>query len=149
MSILTEIFTASPEHAMSRARAHDEGRPPTPVGDLFETTGVTDLELEVLGEIVARAVGMGGIDTELHPVHLELDELSQVPDAVVAACAELPALDADPTVSVSIDAVIASFCALEDIDLAEPEASDLVRRVIDLAVLAHRRGDGLYLWTSL
>lgn len=61
----------------------------------------------------------------------------------------LPALDADPTVSVSIDAVIASFCALEDIDLAEPEASDLVRRVIDLAVLAHRRGDGLYLWTSL
>lgn len=149
MAILNEIFTTSRSTAIARAKAHAEGAAPTPVTDLVEATGLTDLELEILGEVIAKAVHAEGIEVELDLVDIELDDLWELSAEVVAACVELSILDTDPTASASIDAVVAEFCGEEDIDIAEAEASDLVRRVIALAVLAHQRGEALYFWWSL
>lgn len=149
MAILTEIFTAPRATALSRARAAEEGTTPAPLTDLLSTTGITDLEIEVLGELVARAVHVEGIECEPDLVDIDLPDLAEIPADVVAALVELSVHDADPAESADVSDIAARWATAEDMELDPSSTPALLRRIVELAVLAHGRGDALYLWTSL
>lgn len=149
MAILTEIFTAPRATALARARAADEGATPAPLTDLLSTTGITDLEIEVLGELVARAVHAEGIECEPDLVDIDVPDLLEIPADVVTALVELSVHDADPAESADITDIAVRWATAEDMELDAAVTPGLVRRIVDLAVLAHGRGDGLYLWSSL
>lgn len=149
MAILTEIFTAPRATALARARAADEGATPAPLTDLLSTTGITDLEIEVLGELVARAVHAEGIECEPDLVDIDVPDLLEIPADVVTALVELSVHDADPAEGAEITDIAVRWATAEDMELDAAVTPGLVRRIVDLAVLAHGRGDGLYLWSSL
>ena len=149
MAILTEIFTAPRATALARARAAEDGATPAPLTDLLSTTGITDFELEVLGELVARAVHAEGIECEPDLVDIDVPDLLEIPADVVTALVELSVHDADPAESADVADIAARWAAAEDMELDPALTPALVRQIVDLAVLAHGRGDGLYLWTSL
>ena len=149
MAILTEIFTAPRKTALARARAAEDGATPAPLPDLLSTTGITDFEIEVLGEIIARAVHAEGIECEPDLVDIDVPDLLEIPADVVAACVELSVHDADPTESADIDAIAVQWAKAEDMELDPAVTPALVRRIVELAVIAHGRGDGLFLWTSI
>lgn len=149
MAILTEIFTAPRATALARARAAEEGATVAPLADLLSTTGITDFEIEMLGELIARAVHAEGIECEPDLVDVDVPDLLEIPADVVAACVELSVHDADPAESADIADIAARWATAEDMELDPAVTPALVRQIIELAVLAHGRGDGLYLWTSI
>ncbi|HSL38263.1 MAG TPA: hypothetical protein VK883_15700 [Arthrobacter sp.] len=149
MAILTEIFTAPRPTALARARAAEEGATPAPLTDLLSTTGITDLEIEVLGELFARAVHAEGIECEPDLVDIDVPDLLEIPADVVAACVELSVHDADPAESADVDDIAVRWATAEDMELDPAVTPALLRRIVELAVIAHGRGDGLFLWTSI
>lgn len=149
MAILTEIFTAPRATALARARAAEEGTAPAPLTDLLATTEITDFEIEVLGEIVARAVHAEGIECEPDLVDIDVADLLEIPADVVAALVELATHDGDPAESADVAGVAAGWATAEDMELDPALTPALLRRIVELAVLAHGRGDGLFLWTSV
>lgn len=149
MAILTEIFTAPRATALARARAAEESATPAPLTDLLSTTGITDLEIEVLGELVARAVHAEGIECEPDLVDIDVADLLEIPADVVAALVELSVHDADPAESADVADIAAGWATAEDMELDPALTPALLRRIVDLAVIAHGRGDGLFLWTSI
>lgn len=149
MAILTEIFTAPRATALTRARAAEEGATPAPLTDLLATTGITDLEIEVLGELVARAVHSEGIECEPDLVDIDVADLLEIPADVVAALVELSVHDADPAESADVADIAVAWATAEDMELDPALTPALLRQIVDLAVIAHGRGDGLFLWTSV
>ncbi|SDD55263.1 hypothetical protein SAMN05216410_3497 [Sanguibacter gelidistatuariae] len=149
MATLTEIFTAPRATALARARAAEDGATPAPLTDLLATTEITDFEIEVLGELIARAVHAEGINCEPDLVDIDLPDLFEIPADLVAACVELSVHDADPAESADLADIAAGWATAEDMELDPALTPALVRRIVELAVLAHGRGDGLFLWTSV
>ena len=149
MAILTEIFAAPRTTALARARAAEDGATPAPLTDLLSTTDITDFEIEVLGELIARAAHAEGIECEPDLVDVDVPDLLEIPADLVAACVELSVHDADPAESADIDAIAVQWATTEDMELDPALTPALVRRFVELAVIAHGRGEGLFLWTSM
>ena len=79
MAIRSELFVADHAGALARVDAGDAQRKPERTLASLQLPGVGALDLEVLGEIAARAVHYGTGDVELQEVDLDREFLMEVP----------------------------------------------------------------------
>jgi len=86
----TEIFVATHDAALKHAGLLDEGRSAS-AGDTaaVRIEGISDFELEQLGDLAGTAVHAGGADYELTMVDVASDSLLAVPPAMIRALADL------------------------------------------------------------
>ena len=82
----TEIFVSTHDAALKRAGVLDGGSPAT-AG--VRIPGISDFEIEQLGDLAGAAVHAGGADYELAMVDVASDSLLGVPPAMVRALADL------------------------------------------------------------
>ena len=83
----TEIFVSTHDAALKRAGILDDGGSPATPG--LRIPGISDFEIEQLGDLAGAAVHAGGADYELAMVDVASDSLLGVPPAMVRALAEL------------------------------------------------------------
>src|SRR6478735_2043816 len=134
MSGTTEIFVATHDAAVRRAaelEASVESRgtdgPMAAVGDApsLRLNGVTDLEIEILGGLAAKAVGAAGGEA-LDMADVSSDYLMVAPDGMVQSLAELLTHTDDAGASL-IPEVASLWAAEEDMPFSGDIAEDHVR----------------------
>ena len=157
MSGTTEIFVATHDAAVRRAaeleasvdsRGDTDG-PMAQVGDApsLRLNGVTDLEIEILGGLAAKAVGAAGGEA-LDMADVSSDYLMVAPDAMVQSLAELLTYTDDDGASL-IPEVAARWAAEEDMPFSGAIAEDNVRRIAQLASQAEQaERQQLYVWST-
>jgi hypothetical protein len=157
MSGTTEIFVATHDVAVRRAteleasvesRGETDG-PMSPVGDApsLRLNGVTDLEIEILGGLAAKAVGAAGGES-LDMADVSSDYLMVAPDAMVQSLAELLTHTDDAGASL-IPEVASLWAAEEDMPFSGDIAEDHVRRIAQLASQAETaERQELYVWSN-
>ena len=84
----TEIFVATHDEALKHAGVLDAGSS-APAAKAVRITGISDFEVEQLGDLAGTAVHAGGADYELTMVDVSSDSLLAVPPAMVRALADL------------------------------------------------------------
>lgn len=88
MSTYSEFFMADHHQAVARAKARLGGTSPSIDVPVLPTPGLSDFEIEVLGELAVKKVHATGVGAELSLVDIELDTLFAVPDALLEVFAE-------------------------------------------------------------
>ena len=106
-----EIFVATHDEALKRAAALDKGADVT--GPAVRIDGITDFEVEQLGDLAGQAVHAAGADYELALVDVTSDALLGVPEAMVRALAELLTYESEGDANV-LDDVAAAWAAQDD-----------------------------------
>lgn len=143
MTARSELFVADHAGALAHADARDAGREPQP-GPALDLPGVTALDLEVLGEIAARAVQFGIGELELEEVDLEHESLLELPPFLREVLVELGrAEDAELPADVA-----AEWASDEDLELPPATALPLVTSIIALVTGASEAGRNVYLWVE-
>ena len=79
MAVLAQIFAATHAGALRRADALDDGHVPEPAPHV-DVPSMSALDLEVLGEIAAKAVRFGSGDLEAAEVDLDHEQLLRMPE---------------------------------------------------------------------
>ena len=143
MAVRTQLFAGTHSAAIARADALDAGREPVAAPHL-DLDAITALELEVLGEIAARAVRFGSGDLEVAEVDLEHELLLQVPTFLCEVLTEL-ATPEDPEAPAE---VAAEWAASEEMDAAGQDLLPVVRSIAALAAAARAAGQDMYLWVE-
>ena len=143
MAVPSEVFAATHQGALAHAAARSAGRTPTTAGALAAPQ-VTSLDLEVLGEVAARAVRFGAGDLELEDVDLEHEDLFRLPRFLCEVLLELGA-DEDPE---TLPEVAAAWAASEEMAADGEDLTGLVRGVVDVVRRAEEAGQGVYLWVG-
>jgi hypothetical protein len=155
MSGTTEVFVAIHQAAVKRAAALDaafadlsegaaDGLPDVPHTRI---NGVTDLEIEILGSLAAKAVHASGGDHVLDLADVSSDSLMVVPDDMVRSLAELLTVKDEEDNSL-IPVVAEQWAAQEDMPFDGAVAEECVRRLAELAAASeggHRQQ--LYVWS--
>ena len=143
MAVRTQLFAGTHAEALARADALDAGQEPAPAPAL-ELTDVTALDLEVLGEIAARAVRFGTGDLEVYEVDLDHELLFQLPPFLCEVLTELRTPE-DPDVPAE---VAAAWAASEELGADGKDMLPTVRSIVDFVSMAHEAGQEVYLWVS-
>ncbi|MBO1752904.1 hypothetical protein J4G33_13910 [Actinotalea sp. BY-33] len=145
MAVQAELFAAKHAAALARSEALEAGGV-TPTGDASHLALVDlgPIELETLGEIVARAVRFGSGDLELEEVDLDHEALLLLPDFLCEALAELSRSE-DPDLATE---VATEWAQAEEVDASATELLPVLRSIVALVLLAEKTGERLYLWTA-
>ena len=143
----TEIFVATHDAALKRGGILDKGGS-APAGDAVRIPGISDFEVEQLGDLAGTAVHAGGADYELTMVDVASDSLLAVPPAMVRALADLLSYETEGEGDVLED-VAEQWAAQDDMPFGAAQARTYVRQ---LAEMAGRIDDsertGLYVWSA-
>lgn len=143
MAVRTQLFAGTHSEALTRADALDAGQQPASAPSL-DLTDVTALDLEVLGEIAARAVRFGSGDLEVAEVDLEHELLFRVPPFLCEVLTELRTPE-DPDAPAE---VAAAWAASEELSAAGQDMLPVVRSIVALVSDAHEAGRDVYLWVA-
>ncbi|WP_461165044.1 hypothetical protein [Arthrobacter sp. R4-81] len=142
----TEIFVSTHDGALKRATALDDGGPAT--GDAVRIPGISDFEIEQLGDLAGAAVHAAGADYELAMVDVASDSLLGVPPAMVRALAELLSYESEGEGDV-LEHVAEQWAAEDDMPFGPDEAKGYVQRIAELASgVDDNDRTGLYVWAS-
>jgi len=148
----TEIFVATHDAALKRAGILDEGSGSAavggPAGQAVRIQGISDFEVEQLGDLAGTAVHAGGADYELTMVDVSSDSLLAVPPAMVRALADLLTYETEGEGNV-LDDVAEKWAAQEDMPFGAGQARDYVEQLAQLAAgLDDSERTGLYVWSA-
>ena len=143
MSVLAELFAGTHAEAVARADALDAGRTPPPARHL-EMTSITPLDVELLGEITARAVRFGSGELELVEVDLDHELLFRLPDFLCEALVALGS-DDDPEL---LGEVAEEWGATEELAVPAADLTPVLRDIVDLIAAALDDDLGVYLWVD-
>lgn len=125
MALYSEFFIADHHQAVARAKARESGKPTAVDVPVLPTPGLSDFEIEVLGELAVKKVHATGVAAELSLVDIELDTLFAVPDALLEVFAELHAGE-DPEDVVEL---AAEWAAAEEME-STPEITEPLLRAL-------------------
>jgi hypothetical protein len=140
-----EIFVATHDEALKRAAALDRGA--DVAGPAVRIDGITDFEVEQLGDLAGQAVHAAGADYELALVDVTSDALLGVPEAMVRALAELLTYESEGDGNV-LDDVAAAWAAQEDMPFGADESRQYVQQLAALATDVEKaERSGLYVWS--
>jgi hypothetical protein len=143
----TEIFVATHDAALKRARVLDQGSS-APAGDAVRIPGISDFEVEQLGDLAGTAVHAGGADYELTMVDVASDSLLAVPPAMVRALADLLSYETEGEGDI-LEEVAAQWAAQDDMPFSAAEARTYVQRLAELAGgIDDSERTGLYVWSA-
>ncbi|KRE84494.1 MULTISPECIES: hypothetical protein [unclassified Arthrobacter] len=148
----TEIFVATHDAALKRAGILDEGSGSAadsgPAGQAVRIQGISDFEVEQLGDLAGTAVHAGGADYELTMVDVASDSLLAVPPAMVRALADLLSYETEGEGNV-LDDVAEQWAGQEDMPFGAAQARTYVQQVAELAAsLDDSERTGLYVWSA-
>ncbi|WP_426225322.1 hypothetical protein [Pseudarthrobacter sp. DSP2-3-2b1] len=142
----TEIFVATHDAALKRAQVLDAGG--SPGGQALRIPGVSDFEIEQLGDLAGAAVHAGGADYELAMVDVASDSLLGVPPAMVRALADLLTYETEGEGNV-LDDVAEQWAAQDDMPFGAAEARNYVQQLAELASgIDDADRNGMYVWSS-
>lgn len=141
MAVQAQLFTASHAEALRRADALDGDRTPADAVHL-DLPALTPVDLELLGEVAARAVQFGHGDLDVTEVDLEREQLFRLPEFWVEALAEL----VDPEDPEAPGEVAEAW--VESAELTDVDAGEVVRSIATFAAEARDAGLTVYLWTT-
>jgi len=146
MTVRSELFAADHEGALAHAAARDAGREPAsaPASTRLALAGIDALDLEVLGEIAARAVQYGSGELELQEVDLDRESLVELPSFLCEVLAELGRADDAELPS----DVATEWASDEDLPITPTTALPLVNAIIALVTAAATAGRTVYLWVG-
>ncbi|MDT0164597.1 hypothetical protein Q9R32_03400 [Actinotalea sp. AC32] len=143
MGVLAELFAGTHAEALARADVLESGAVPPPAPHL-ELTTVTPVDLEVLGEIAARAVQFGVGDLEIAEIDLEHESLFRLPPFLCEVLTELGRSE-DPE---TLGEVAEQWAASEEMGVPGEDLTHVVRGVVDLVSEASEAGQDVYLWVE-
>lgn len=132
MALYSEFFIADHHQAVARAKARESGQSPSIDVPVLPTPGLSDFEIEVLGELAVKKVHATGVAAELSLVDIELDNLFAVPDALLEVFAELNAPE-DPE---DVAELAAQWAAAEEMESTPEVTEPLLRHLTAMAVSA-------------
>jgi hypothetical protein len=142
----TEIFVATHDAALKRAGVLDAGGSPS--GAALRIPGVSDFEIEQLGDLAGTAVHAGGEGYELAMVDVSSDSLLGVPPAMVRALADLLTYETEGEGNV-LDEVAEKWAAQDDMPFGAADARTYVQQLAELAGgIDDADRTGLYVWSS-
>ncbi|WP_255768424.1 hypothetical protein [Pseudarthrobacter sulfonivorans] len=142
----TEIFVATHDAALKRAGILDAGGSPS--GSALRIPGVSDFEIEQLGDLAGTAVHAGGEGYELAMVDVSSDSLLGVPPAMVRALADLLSYETEGEGNV-LDDVAENWAAQDDMPFGAADARTYVQQLAELASgIDDADRTGLYVWSS-
>jgi hypothetical protein len=142
----TEIFVSTHDAALKRAGILDGGG--SPAGPALRIPGISDFEIEQLGDLAGAAVHAGGADYELAMVDVASDSLLGVPPAMVRALADLLSYETEGEGNVLED-VAEKWAAQDDMPFGAAEARKYVQQLAELASgVGETERAGLYVWAS-
>ncbi|MGJ3188539.1 hypothetical protein [Paenarthrobacter sp. FR1] len=140
-----EIFIATHDEALKRAAALDRGA--EVAGPAVRIEGITDFEVEQLGDLAGQAVHASGADYELALVDVTSDALLGVPEAMVRALAELLTYESEGEENV-LDDVAAAWAAQDDMPFDATASRQYVQQLAALATDVEKvERSGLYVWS--
>ena len=143
----TEIFVATHAAALKRAGVLDEGGS-APAGQAVRIPGISDFEVEQLGDLAGTAVHAGGADYELTMVDVSSDSLLAVPPAMVRALADLLSYETEGEGNI-LDDVAAQWAAQDDMPFDADQARTYVQQLAELAgSVDDSERTGLYVWSA-
>jgi hypothetical protein len=143
----TEIFVATHDAALKRAGVLDEGGS-APAGQAVRIPGISDFEVEQLGDLAGTAVHAGGADYELTMVDVSSDSLLAVPPAMVRALADLLSYETEGEGNI-LDDVAAQWAAQDDMPFGTDQARTYVQQLAELAgSVDDSERTGLYVWSA-
>ncbi len=141
-----EIFVATHDEALKRAAALDKGA--DVVGPAVRIDGITDFEVEQLGDLAGQAVHAAGADYELALVDVTSDALLGVPEAMVRALAELLTYESEGDANV-LDDVAVAWAAQDDMPFDADQSRQYVQQLAALATDVEKvERSGLYVWSE-
>lgn len=144
MTVRSELFAATHTGALARADARDARREPAGGSASVFLPGVDALDLEVLGEIAARAVQYGSGELELGEVDLDRESLFELPEFLREVLVELGRVE-----DLALPAeVAAAWAADDDLAVTSEAALPLVTAIIGLVTAASEAGTAVYLWVG-
>ncbi|WP_054011640.1 hypothetical protein [Arthrobacter sp. ERGS1:01] len=132
MAIYSEFFIADHHQAVARAKAREAGKSPAIDVPVLPTPGLSDFEIEVLGELAVKKVHATGVAAELSLVDIELDTLFAVPDALLEVFAELNAPE-DPE---DVTDLAAEWAAAEEMESTPAVTDPLLRALTAMSASA-------------
>ncbi|HET8879066.1 MAG TPA: hypothetical protein VFN00_06405 [Arthrobacter sp.] len=142
----TEVFVATHDAALKRAAALAGGAAAGP--QAVRIPGISDFEIERLGDIAGTAVHAAGADYELAMVDVTSDALLGVPAAMVRALAELLSYETEGEGDVLTE-VAESWAAEDDMPFGADEAGRYVRQLAGLAAgVDPSARTELFVWTA-
>lgn len=133
----SEFFIADHHQAVARAKARQSGKPPAIDVPVLPTPGLSDFEIEVLGELAVKKVHATGVAAELSLVDIELDTLFAVPDALLEVFAELDGLEDQEEVS----ELATEWAAAEEMESTPEVTEPLVRALAAMSVAAAKAAE--------
>jgi hypothetical protein len=143
----TEIFVADHAGALKRAGVLDQGSG-APAGQAVRIEGISDFEVEQLGDLAGTAVHAGGADYELTMVDVASDSLLAVPPAMVRALADLLSYETEGEGNV-LDDVAEQWAAQDDMPFDAAQARTYVQQLAGLAAAVDEsERTGLYVWSA-
>jgi hypothetical protein len=125
-----EIFVATHDEALKRAAALEKGSDVS--GAAVRILGISDFEVEQLGDLAGTAVHAAGADYELALVDVTSDTLLGVPEAMVRALSELLSYETEGEGSV-LDDVAERWAAQEDMPFDAQQSRLYVQQLAALA----------------
>lgn len=143
MGVLGELFVGTHAAAVERADVLDAGEIPSGAVPHIELTEIGAMELEVLGEVAARHVRYGSGELEVSEIDLAHDNLFGLPPFLVEVLAAVKDSDDEEV----LGDIARSWAADAEIGASPADLEEVLTAVVDLAVRATERGEGLYLWT--
>ena len=142
----TEIFVATHSDALKRAADLESGSAAPAAG--VRIPGISDFEIEQLGDLAGAAVHAAGADYELAMVDVASDSLLGVPPAMVRALAELVTYESEGEGNV-LDDVAERWAAEDDMPFGAVEARKYDQKLAELAGSVDENSrTGLYVWSS-
>lgn len=143
----TEIFVATHDAALKRAGLLDEGGS-APAGQAVRIAGISDFEIEQLGDLAGTAVHAGGADYELTMVDVSSDSLLAVPPAMIRALADLLSYETEGEGNI-LDDVAGQWAAQDDMPFDADRARTYVQQLAELASsIDDSERTGLYVWSA-
>jgi hypothetical protein len=141
-----EIFVATHDEALKRAVALEKGIDVS--GAAVRIPGISDFEIEQLGDLAGTAVHAAGADYELALVDVTSDALLGVPEAMVRALSELLSYETEGEGSV-LDDVAERWAAQEDMPFDAQQSRLYVQQLAALASDVEKADRaGLYVWSA-
>jgi hypothetical protein len=142
---VSEFFVADHRGAIAHAGALASGQSPAAGIPRLAAPDITDLDVEILGEIAAKAVHAGGTDCALGMVDIELDALFVVPGPLATVFAELKDLEDQEDVT----ALAQQWAGTEEMSTTVAVTEPLVRGLSELAAAADQdTALNLYFWNA-
>jgi hypothetical protein len=143
MAVLSELFASDHVRALARATALDQGADPDDAPRV-ELSGITALDLEILGEIAADVVHFGTGDLECEEVDLDHDNLVELPPFLVEVLVELGVAE-DPD---ALADVAARWAATEELASTADVVLPVLTDIVALVTAAEREDRSVYLWVE-